>query len=82
MSEYVIPTLADLKPVDVKALGGGLAGAERTSREMALWNPDPRPVDAIISQDKELLDARGRDVTRNDSYVQGARGLTPRAPWT
>jgi len=76
LSDYLIPTLSDIKPVEVKALGGGLAGAERTSREMALWSPDPRPVDAIISQDKELLDARGRDVTRNDGYVQGARGLT------
>lgn len=58
------------------SIGVGLSGAERTTREMASWFADPRPADAIINPAKEVLDARARDVSRNDGFVSSATTLT------
>jgi len=59
-----------------QALGGGLAGASKISRELASWSPDLRPADAIINPAKELLDGRSRDRVRNDGFVGSATTLT------
>jgi len=59
-----------------QAMGGGLSGASKISREMALWMPDGRPADALINPNKELLDARGRDMARNDGFIGSANDLT------
>lgn len=58
------------------AMGGGLAGAQTLDRSLALWHPDMRPIDAMIGPGKELLDARGRDMTLNDGFVGSAQTLT------
>lgn len=63
---------ADIFPTVERAVGGGLEGAERTSRETFNWNP------AIISPDRQLnpvkdsADARSRDMVQNDGYAMGA----------
>jgi len=54
------------------AMGGGLEGAERTSREMALWRPSLGSPDQAISMGKQLADARGRETVLNDGYAMGA----------
>ena len=54
------------------ALTGGFDGASRISRELALWTPALRSADAEVLPDKERLDARGRDMARNDGYAYGA----------
>ena len=57
--------------IEVHALGGALEGAEHTSRETMLWNPDRRSPDQIINQVKDEADFRGRDMVSNDGYAQG-----------
>lgn len=52
------------------ALGGAFEGAARFDRQIASWNPALRSADADILPDKRLLDARARDLHRNDAYVQ------------
>ncbi len=59
-------------PTQDLAMGGGLEGAERNSREMALWRPSLGSPDQAISMGKQLADARGRDSVLNDGYVMGA----------
>jgi lambda family phage portal protein len=54
------------------AMGGGLEGADRTSRETALWSPSLRSPDALINPLKRQADARGRDMVQNDGFAQGA----------
>ena len=59
-------------PQPQASIGGGLEGAERTSRETALWAPSMRSPDAIINHVKPEADARGRDISSNDGYASGA----------
>lgn len=60
-------------PPKAAALGGGIEGAERTSRETLRWQP-PMLVspDTQINPGKDLADARGRDLALNDGYMMGA----------
>lgn len=51
---------------------GAHEGADRTSRELASWNPVIRSPDAEINREKQILDARGRDLVRNTGLMQGA----------
>lgn len=60
---------------DKAAMGGGLDGAERNSRETARWNPALGPADAIINPVKTLADARGQDMGLNDGYALGGIAL-------
>lgn len=55
------------------ALGGGLEGAQRTSRETMNWNP-PMLIspDSQINPVKDMADARGRDLVMNDGFMAGA----------
>ncbi len=57
------------------AMGGGLDGAERNSRETARWNPSLGPADAIINPVKPMADARGQDMALNDGYALGGIAL-------
>lgn len=59
-------------PMNDLAMGGALEGAERASREMALWRPSLGSPDQAISMGKQLADARGRDTVLNDGYAMGA----------
>jgi lambda family phage portal protein len=54
------------------ALGGGLEGAERTSRETANWVVPTISPDRAISRVKEPADARVKDMVVNDGYARGA----------
>lgn len=54
------------------ALGGGLEGAERTSRETVNWNVASVPPDRAINTVKEPADARAKDMVINDGYARGA----------
>lgn len=62
--------------VTESAAGGGIEGAERTTRETALWSPAMGSPDNIINRVKSVADARGRDMSNNDGYTRGAVGLT------
>jgi lambda family phage portal protein len=62
----------DMKPVAEKAIGGGLEGAERTSRETFNWRPAIISPDRQINPVKDEADARGRDSVQNDGYATGA----------
>lgn len=53
-------------------IGGALEGAERTKRETMLWSPPMVSPDRAINPGKKLADARGKDMTLNDGYTQGA----------
>lgn len=59
-------------PTNDLAMGGGLEGAERNTREMALWRPSFGSPNQAISMGKQLADARGRDTVLNDGYAMGA----------
>lgn len=52
------------------ALGGAFEGADRFNRQIGAWAPALRSADADIMPDKSMLDARARDMGRNDAYVQ------------
>lgn len=65
-------TVVDFGPGPVKAVGGGLEGAERTSRETFRWNPAIISPDQQINPVKEMADARSRDSVQNDGYAMGA----------
>lgn len=54
------------------AMGGGLEGAERLSRETMLWAPPIISPDRQINPVKELADARARDSVQNDGLAMGA----------
>lgn len=57
---------------DKMIVGGAFEGVDRFNRDLALWHP------AIQSPDREILpaiglaNARTRDISRNDAYVQSA----------
>jgi lambda family phage portal protein len=68
-------TPAQAYPLDratVKAIGGAYEGASRFSRELATWRPASLSPDQELNRDKETLDARLRDMVRNDGYAHGA----------
>jgi lambda family phage portal protein len=54
---------------------GAHEGAERTSRELGMWQPAIRSPDSEINREKTILDARGRDIVRNTGYMQGAGSI-------
>ena len=64
--------VVDFGPGPIKAVGGGLEGAERTSRETFGWNPAIIAPDLQINPAKEMADARSRDSVQNDGYAMGA----------
>lgn len=57
------------------SFGGGLEGAERTSRETLSWRPSYGSPDQAINPIKEEADARSRDMVLNDGYSAGAVSL-------
>lgn len=63
--------IIDVTPRVTKAVGGGMEGAERTSRETFQWNPAIIAPDQQINTVKEMADARARDSVQNDGYATG-----------
>lgn len=56
-----------------QAAGGGLEGAQRSSRETSMWSaPIISPDRQLDGGVKEQADARGRDMVQNDGYAMGA----------
>lgn len=53
------------------AMVGGYEGAKVFDKQIASWNPALRSADAEILPQKDLLDARARDLWRNDAYISG-----------
>lgn len=53
-------------------LGGGMEGAERTSRETFTWQASPINPDRRINPGKPVADARGADIILNDGLARGA----------
>lgn len=68
-------TISEAGVVDQQALGGGLEGASRMDREVALWTPSMASPDQVINPAKALADARGQDIVQNDGYATGAVAL-------
>ncbi len=54
-----------------RAMGASFDGASRFDRQIAGWTPPLHSADLDILPSKALLDARARDLQRNDAYVQG-----------
>lgn len=74
MDKDKIPVISagqNFKP-EQQALGGGLEGAERTTREMALWMPSTISPNKQMADAKPLADARAQDMVQNDGYAMGA----------
>lgn len=68
--------LITVKPASgEQAVGGGLEGAERTSRETFAWRPSMLSPDQAINLVKPEADARSRDMVLNDGYSSGAVAL-------
>lgn len=65
----------DIIPVEEKALGGGLEGAQSTSRETMTWQPSFLSPDQIINAVKPTADARTQDLVQNDGYASGVVSL-------
>ena len=66
---------ANSAPIEKKAGIGqaGYAGADRVGRELLTWRPSIRSADDVLSpSDKLTLDARARDLIRNNGQVLGA----------
>ena len=54
--------------------GGAYEGAARMSREMASWSSPNRSADADMLPSKSIIDARSKDISRNDAYIEN--GIT------
>lgn len=67
----ITPSIATPSDLKEEAFGGGLEGAERTSRETLLWNAASGSADQIINSVKSTADDRSRDVIINDAYALG-----------
>lgn len=61
----------EISPLLQHTMGGGLEGAERTTREMARWSPPVISADQQIAMTKELADARAQNMVQNDGYAMG-----------
>lgn len=74
MSEKIANKLsAENQPLVAKAsVGGAYEGASRLSQELALWSPPVRSADADLKSEKATADARARDISRNEPFVNGA----------
>lgn len=52
--------------------GGAFEGAKHLNRQTASWHAPKTSPDQEINPNKDTLDARARDLIRNDGYVAGA----------
>lgn len=61
-----------VQPLKENAIGGGLEGAERTTRETIRWSAPIISPDRQINAVKDEADARSRDSLQNSGYGTGA----------
>lgn len=59
-------------PMAAASPGSPYEGADRMNLELARWNPPLLSADAEILDSKDTLDARGREVARNDPLISNA----------
>lgn len=57
------------------AIGGAYEGADQFDKTMALWSPALRSADAEMLSEKGTMDARVRDLQRNDGHVHTGQML-------
>ena len=57
------------------ALGGGYEGAAQFDKQIAHWQPGLQSADMDLLPSKDILDARSRDLGRNDAYVQSGASI-------
>jgi lambda family phage portal protein len=57
---------------DVAGMGVAFEGADRFNRSVAMWQPRLRSADVDLLPEKNMADARSRDISRNDGYIAGA----------
>ena len=67
-----LPLVTENAPMTEQAIGGGIEGASRHSRELLTWHTPVISPDQQINPTKDLADARGRDSVQNDGYALGA----------
>ncbi len=60
---------------DRSIVGGAYEGADRFDKALSLWTPPLNSADGDILPHKNLADARVRDISRNDAYVQAGSEL-------
>lgn len=70
-----IAALIDGPRRDVALVGGAYEGADRFDRSLAMWGPLLNSADHDLLPEKDRLDARVRDMVRNDAYVQSGTAL-------
>jgi len=58
-----------------QAIGGAFEGASRYDRDLAMWAPALRSADLDILPEKGRMEARTRDIARNDAYVQSGTDI-------
>lgn len=66
------PSITQVTPLQPKAIGGGLEGAERNTRETFSWSPAIISPDRQINPVKEMADARSLNSVQNDGFAMGA----------
>jgi lambda family phage portal protein len=74
-SAEVLPPFEARPGLPVVRSQGGLEGADRTTRETALWTANRGSPDQLINSLKEEADARGREMALNDGFTQGVVDL-------
>lgn len=56
-------------------MGGAYEASDRFDQSIALWQPALRSPDVEILPEKDILDARALDMTRNDAYILSGQML-------
>lgn len=69
IEELVGPRARDM------AFSGAYDGAAQFEKQLNTWAPPLTSADSEVIPEKSLLDARSRDLARNDAYVQGGAEL-------
>lgn len=73
LSDAAPPPSASVAPPPASAVAGGGVAYDGSSihDQLASWAPPLRSADADLLFEKPRLDARARDLTRNDGYIAG-----------
>lgn len=58
--------------LEESAFGGGYTAGTNRARELSSWRAPIVSADMEINRDKPVLDARVKDMVRNEGYMQGA----------
>ena len=72
MTQPTVSVTFNGEPLQVSANSGAYEGASRMGQELASWRAPVLSADSEITREKHQMDARSRDMTRNDGYVLGA----------